>query len=128
MTIDVGMVGRGVMSKTAVNSRKSRLEPIEHDVNVDLVSKNGKCIRFQCSEFPDLFAADWNKEYDEIERVNTVSFKYPTYKYSKVVYIYDDITVERYSFTFFREFFAEKNIINYRHSLEKIIKIKTGVI
>lgn len=128
MTIDVSMVGRGVMSKTAVNSRKSRLEPIEHDVIATLVSKNGECIRFDCKEFQDLFKASWNEDYDEIGYVSASSFKYTTYKYSKVVYIYDDTTVEIYSFTFFREFFAEKNIINYRHSLEKIIKIKTGVI
>ena len=131
MTVQLVSQGRGTLSKTATNSRKTRLIPIEEDIQVSVIvkefSNKRDCIRFLCNPFPYLIEANWNEDYEEIGLVSEIKFEYPSYKYTKNIYFYDDIQIEKYDFVFYRIFFVEKNIINYQNSLSKIIKIKTGL-
>ena len=64
MIIEIKTIGKGIVSKTKINYRKTKLEPISKNLTIFLQTKkynDRKIITYLESDyFPDLFKVQWN--------------------------------------------------------------------
>lgn len=131
MIIDITSIGRGIVSKTKINYRPSKLVPIEKELKIfiQLKTLNGnKTMTYLDSEYyQDLFVPKWNEHEQFVETSFQHRFQDNLFYYDYSKAEYEDTLLEEYTFVFTKDYFNYMNIVKYKESIKKIITLITGI-
>ena len=129
--IELIAVSSGTVSLKALIRRKTKLRQIDYDViiNLSVYSSNNEneCVSYECSDFPNLIEANYNRDVSYFTKFNSYVFQDSGITSEINTSRVDNEILQKFKIIFDREFFFKINLSQYESTLRKVIRTIAGV-